>query len=63
MLIYGTITASLELWQFLPLMITTAYFLSLMYIIKRLNYFISLKYELLVDLNFVLVIVFYFFIR
>ena len=63
MIAYGLITASLELWPFLILIINTAYFLSLMYIINRLNYFISLKYELLVDLNFILLIVFYFFIR
>jgi 4-hydroxy-3-methylbut-2-enyl diphosphate reductase len=63
MMIYGAITASMELWPFLLLLVNTAYFLSLMYIIKRLNYFISLKYELLVDFNFILLIAFYFFMR
>jgi 4-hydroxy-3-methylbut-2-enyl diphosphate reductase len=63
MLIFGTVTVSMKLWPFLLLMINTAYFMLLMYIIKSLNYFISLKYELLVDLNFILLIVFYFIIR
>lgn len=62
-LVYGSITASLQLWPFLILIFTIGYFLSLMYVINRLNYFISLKYELLVDLNLILLIVFYFVIR
>jgi (E)-4-hydroxy-3-methyl-but-2-enyl pyrophosphate reductase len=62
-LVFGTITVMIGKWVYLPLLIANVYFAVLMYLIQRLNYLISLKYELLVDLNLFFVILCYFLVR
>lgn len=62
-LIFGWITVMNRSFPSLLFLINILYFLVLMTIINRLNYLISLKYELLVDLNFILFIAFYFIAR
>lgn len=60
---YGTITVIMGRWPFLALLVPIGYYVVLMYLIQRLNYLISLKYELLVDLNLLCVIICFFLIR
>jgi len=60
---FGTITAMMGSWLYLSLLVPLVYYAVLMYIIQRLNYLISLKYELLVDLNLVFVIACHFLIH
>ncbi len=62
-LVFGIITAMMGKWFYLVLLFATLYFAALMYLIRRLNYLISLKYELLVDLNLFFVIMCYFLVR
>lgn len=61
--IFGAMTAMHHDWRFLLLAATIIYYQILMIIIKRLNYLIALKYEVLVDLNLVLLIILYAAIR
>ncbi|OHD69057.1 MAG: 4-hydroxy-3-methylbut-2-enyl diphosphate reductase [Spirochaetes bacterium RBG_16_49_21] len=58
-LVYGYVTIALNNLYFLPFIVTILYFLAFMYIIKNLNYIIPLKYELLVDMNFIIMALLY----
>ncbi|MBN1496773.1 MAG: 4-hydroxy-3-methylbut-2-enyl diphosphate reductase [Spirochaetes bacterium] len=46
-------------WRFLFLSLNIIYYVILLLVINRLNYLIALKYEMLVDLNFALLIIIY----
>jgi hypothetical protein len=61
-LLFGYVTYSLNSMSFLPYILNIFYLLAVMKIIKKLNYIISLKYELLVDINFIIIALFYFII-
>jgi (E)-4-hydroxy-3-methyl-but-2-enyl pyrophosphate reductase len=62
-LAFTAVTLALNAPIFLLLAVNICYFISLMAIINRLNYLIALKYELLVDVNFIVLILFYFILR
>ena len=62
-LIFGWFTIINGSYPYLLFVFNIVYFLVLMNIINRLNYLISLKYELLVDANFIVMIVFYYIAR
>ena len=61
-MLFGYITYSLNGLSFLPYILNIFFLLAVMKIIKKLNYIISLKYELLVDFNFIIIALFYFII-
>jgi (E)-4-hydroxy-3-methyl-but-2-enyl pyrophosphate reductase len=58
-IIFGFVTFSLNTPYFFPFLLNIIYLLAIMDIVKKLNYIISLKYELLVDFNFILIAIFY----
>lgn len=58
--IFGVYTVLTEKFPYLLFIITIIYFLALLTKIMKLSYLISLKYELLVDLNLLLFIILYF---
>ncbi|HNW27563.1 MAG TPA: hypothetical protein PKN50_03710 [Spirochaetota bacterium] len=60
---FGSITVMMGRWLYLTLLAAIVYYEILMYVIQRLNYLISLKYELLVDVNLFFIISFFFLIR
>jgi 4-hydroxy-3-methylbut-2-enyl diphosphate reductase len=60
---FGSITVMMGRWLYLALLAAILYYEILMYVIQRLNYLISLKYELLVDVNLFFIISFFFLIR
>jgi len=60
---FGSITVMMGRWLYLTLLAAIFYYEILMYVIQRLNYLISLKYELLVDVNLFFIISFFFLIR
>ncbi len=62
-LIFTAITILLHHWIYLILLPAILFYLVLIYLVQRLNYLISLKYELLVDMNLLFVIACYFVIR
>jgi (E)-4-hydroxy-3-methyl-but-2-enyl pyrophosphate reductase len=57
--IFSSITLAIQLPIYLLMAVPIAYLIGLMMVINRLNYLIALKYELLVDLNFIFIIGFY----
>ncbi|MBN2160064.1 MAG: 4-hydroxy-3-methylbut-2-enyl diphosphate reductase [Spirochaetes bacterium] len=59
LLVYSAITATSQKWPFLLFAVNAVYYLSLMYAMRKFNYIISLKYELLVDLDLVVLIALY----
>jgi (E)-4-hydroxy-3-methyl-but-2-enyl pyrophosphate reductase len=61
--VFGCVTIMMNEYRFLLLTINIAYYLVLIYVINRLNYLIALKYEVLVDLNLVFLILLYFLVR
>ncbi|HOD14192.1 MAG TPA: 4-hydroxy-3-methylbut-2-enyl diphosphate reductase [Spirochaetota bacterium] len=62
-LVFSVITVLTASPLYLLPVLNIVYFLLLMSVINRLNYLIALKYELLVDVNFILLILFYFILR
>ncbi len=56
---FGTVTILGGQWPHLIFAGTILYYLTLLFAILRLNYLVALKYELLVDTNLVLFILFY----
>ncbi|MBP7735809.1 MAG: 4-hydroxy-3-methylbut-2-enyl diphosphate reductase [Spirochaetes bacterium] len=62
-LIFTTMTILLHHWIYLILLPAILFYLLLIYLVQRLNYLISLKYELLVDMNLLFIIACYFVIR
>lgn len=63
MTIFAAVTLALKAPVFLLLTLNIGYFIGLMAVINRLNYLIVLKYELLVDINFIFLILFYMILR
>lgn len=59
---FGSYVVILQMFPFLIFTVNIIYFSILIVQVIKLNYLISLKYELLVDLNLFLFILFYFFI-
>lgn len=57
--VFVILTLMTKDWLFLFLTATILYYQALMLVINRLNYLIALKYEVLVDLNFALLIIIY----
>lgn len=62
-LIFAIITILFHQWIYLTLLPAILFYLLLIYLVQRLNYLISLKYELLVDMNLLFIIACYFVIR
>ncbi len=62
-LTFGIITVMMSNWLYLVLLFAIIYYAILIYLIRKLNYLISLKYELLVDINLLFVILSFFLIR
>jgi (E)-4-hydroxy-3-methyl-but-2-enyl pyrophosphate reductase len=62
-LVFCTSTVFLSKWLYLGLVLSIVYYAVFMYLIQKLNYLISLKYELLVDLNLFFVMLYYVIIR
>ena len=58
-LAFSAITLAMKAPLLLLMALNIGYFIGLMAVINRLNYLIALKYELLVDVNFILMIIFY----
>jgi (E)-4-hydroxy-3-methyl-but-2-enyl pyrophosphate reductase len=59
-LVYGYVTVVCYDPYFLLFILNILYFLAIMYVVRNLNYIITLKYELLVDMNFILMVLLYF---
>jgi len=59
-LVFASIAVIVNEPVFLVFLLNMGYYIMLLYIIDKLNYLISLKYEALVDLNLLLVAVFYY---
>ena len=62
-LVFSVITIMAASPLFLLPVLNIVYLILLMSIINRLNYLIALKYELLVDINFIIIILFYLLMR
>ena len=61
--VFGYSAIATHHYLFLIFILAIIYLLILMNIINRLNYLISLKYEVLVDVSFIFVILIYFLVR
>lgn len=61
--LFGIVTLLFNDPVYLVLTASIIYYVILVYLVQKLNYFISLKYELLVDLNLAFVVLCYFIIR